>query len=588
MANDIKMRVSLSGVRNVISAFRRLKRAAKSFARAIGRTFRGVSNSVRHLGRNLRRLTIAMGALVGLTIKESASFETLKLRLKTVTGSAKEAEKVFNSLFKLSIGTQFTPKELIDAGILLRAFGQEGEDAVLAIGEAAAAMTKPIKDVAAVIGSLETEPLRRLGIEFEKVGTKGTATFRDKLGNEMSKTADGIDELRKMLLDVFSIKFGGTLKEASRTITGLLSTLKGHLQISFATVGDEISAVFKVFLDKLNSILVKFREDGTFKRLGEALEEFAIQFSAAVITMGQSFESFKNIAKNIGLVLEKAIILGFVKAIPILLQGLALGGQLFAKAALNRLPFVKFAMQKGPTAAASKELEDALAKLEQAIKPAADTMRDNIQAIKDEKAENKKPGAGEPGGDVLGGGVGSGRYWRRIGLGDLRKRRITANRLDPRKGLGQGFRTTSDANVKTLRSLGGSLKARAQGRLAAGFGSMVPQGHPARPPKLTSKQHETRALKQIARNTGALAALVGVTGGGSSGGGGASSGGSSAALGGGSSGGGGASGNSGAVIPARITQASGYPSMHNTSRKSRDVFQQQSQPMLDKMHAEDQ
>jgi len=561
MSNDLKFRISLKGMAAVLAAFKTLKFKARDLAKSMGRAFSRVARSVRTLGRHLRRLGVVFAGLIGLSIKNAATYETLKLRLKTVTGSAKEAEKVFNSLFKLSIKTQFTPRQLIEGAILLRAFGQEGEKSILAVAEAAAAMGKPIKDVAAVIGSLETEPLRRLGIEFEKVGTKGTATFRDKFGKEMERSADGIDNLRKMLLEVFSIKFGGTLVEASRTVTGLLSTLKGNVEAAFATVGAQISPVFKAFLDKLNVILTKaFKEGGPLEKLGAKLAEFGIQFSAAVLTMGQSMESFRNVVSDIADVIQTAMVVGMLKAVEVLKIGFKNSGiillEMFGRA-LGRMFLAPGQRSHAQTAGAQavKDLDAALARLLKEIKPMAERLKDNVDAIKDEVAQRKKAsGAGEAGGDVLGGGGGE-QTITSIGLGDLRKKRIRFGRLGARKR-GMGFRTTSDSEVNGFGG-SGSMRARAQARVA-GLGLGRPVGFippqiteatkkaqgfvpgmnfgqqiPVLPEKkyLTAKQLETKALKQIARNTGVLASKVGVVGG-------ATSGGSPA----GSGGGGGASG----------------------------------------------
>ena len=566
MANDLKMRITLKGISAVLSAFKTLKMRARDLAKSMGRAFSTVARSVRTLGRHLRRLGVVFAGLIGLSIKNAATYETLKLRLKTVTGSAKEAEKVFNSLFKLSIKTQFTPRQLIEGAILLRAFGQEGEKSILAVAEAAAAMGKPIKDVAAVIGSLETEPLRRLGIEFEKVGNKGTATFRDKFGKEIQRSAEGIDNLRKMLLEVFSIKFGGTLVEASRTVTGLLSTLKGNVEAAFATVGKQISPVFKAFLDKLNAILEKaFKEGGPLEKLGARLAEFGIQFAATVLTMGQSMDAFRNILSDVADVIQSAMVVGMVKAVEVLKIGFKNAGIILLEMigrALGRA-FLAPGQRSQPAAhQAFKDLEDALDRLKADIKPMADRLKGNVAALRaKDAARRESPGAGEAGADVLSGGV-AGSDDGSMQMSDLTTRRIGFRRLSARTKRQGTFRTSSKSFRREMGSmLVGGMRARAAARFgsqmfrqvaAAGKNAGNAGAAASQPQMLTAKQHETRALKQIAANTGALAAKVGVTGGGASSGGG----------------------------------GGGLAKLHPTSRKSRDVFQQQSQPMLDKMHKE--
>ena len=95
----------------------------------------GVDNKLQSLGQTAKQtatlLTTALGAAaVGAgakAVKTAGEFEMLRVRLKGLTGSQKEANRLFDEFNQIASQTPFSVQEVIDAGATLEAFGQDSE-----------------------------------------------------------------------------------------------------------------------------------------------------------------------------------------------------------------------------------------------------------------------------------------------------------------------------------------------------------------------------------------------------------------------------------------------------------------------------
>ena len=240
MARRSKMNVvSGAATGGAVSGIKRVTGATTGLFKAVG-LLSGVGGAA------------GIAALGVATIKQSFKFEALKLRLEAVTGSAQKARKIFGDVFGLFRKSPLLLEPLLNARILLEGIGVKGNAALKSVAEAAVAMGKDVVQVAQSVASLETEPLRRLGIEMRRVGEGGTLTFRDKMDRQIKLVGKSTEELRSQLLKVFSIRFGGFLGKAAMSGQGLFSTMVGNLQAAMAQVGDEFAGAVKKGLRKTN------------------------------------------------------------------------------------------------------------------------------------------------------------------------------------------------------------------------------------------------------------------------------------------------------------------------------------------------
>lgn len=209
-------------------------------------------------------------------IKAAGDFEALKLRLEAVTGSAAKAEQQFADTFALFLKTPLDLEPLIEAQIKLDNIGIQGTRALETLAGAASALGRDVNDVTSAFVSMETEPLRNMGITLKAIaGSTGarTISFFDRMGKEVTKTAKDAGELRMALLDIFDIKYGGFLGKLSASLNGLISSFKGLLKAAFGEVGNGLLPYAKTFVATLNEGLQSGIESGSLANLGKKIGE---------------------------------------------------------------------------------------------------------------------------------------------------------------------------------------------------------------------------------------------------------------------------------------------------------------------------
>lgn len=268
---------ALNKLNKMQGTMRKISSTGKRMGSLVSAGLSGIRKGVGLLLVPLKRAAIMSTALAltftTLSLKglnASGDIEALKLRLEGVTASAEDANRVFKETLNLSITSPFTPEEMVDARIGLLNIGQAGKGALENIGDAAAITQRPLVDLVSVLASLETEPLRRIGIELKRAGGSFEFTFRDKMQKVKSITAKGIDDARKALLSIFDVKYKRGMARFAEAWKGLVSTLQGNVKLAFANFGEGLMPAAKDFTDQINERLSKMTETGTFKEWGAA------------------------------------------------------------------------------------------------------------------------------------------------------------------------------------------------------------------------------------------------------------------------------------------------------------------------------
>jgi hypothetical protein len=245
-----------------------------------------------------RYTSILAAGTIGLGVAASnaaADYEALRLRLEAMTGSADRANEIFGNIVPFSARTPMRLDELVDARIILEGVGVSGMKALEGVADASAGMGRGIRDVALGVASLETEPLRRLGIEMRRAGEVAEFDFKDRLGKWQHVTASGTANIRESLVDIFEVKFSGSTSRLAKAMHGLRSTLLDVVKRSFAAVGDGINGPMKKAFSGIIETGNQFVEGGEAealgKRIGEALDTGMDSALAAFKTL-QEFRQF--------------------------------------------------------------------------------------------------------------------------------------------------------------------------------------------------------------------------------------------------------------------------------------------------------
>jgi hypothetical protein len=250
---------------------------------------------LRAFGRAVAPVTAATMLLGGAAVKADADYEALQIRLEAVTGSATRAAAIFKTTEAFAASTPMRLDDLVDAQIVLEGIGVKGAAALRNTADAAAGMGRNVTDLAMAVASLETEPLRRLGIDLKRTGEQAEFTFRDKMGNLQKLSAVGMQGARETLLGIFDTKFGGTTTKLAGSVHGLASTLGDVIKRTFAAIGNGFQPETKRMLDGLIGSINGYVESGEAealgKRIGEALDTGMDSALAAFKTL-QEFRQF--------------------------------------------------------------------------------------------------------------------------------------------------------------------------------------------------------------------------------------------------------------------------------------------------------
>lgn len=259
MAKELKYRIVVVGQKFALTALKKFQRAALTVAKSIGSAFK----KVLRIGAFLAGGGIVAAGIAA--IKASASYEMLQVRLEAVLGSGKKAAVMFDELRRFAAGTPLQLEDLIKAKIILEGVGVSGKKAFKGVAETAAVMGKSIEEVALAVASLENETLKRLGIKLNQTGDTFKFAFRNKAGKEITAVAKSAEEAREMLTSIFSVKFGGGLEKASRTLNGLVSTFRDKMKDALALIGDQMLPTIKSGFETANAALSKLTGSGLLK-----------------------------------------------------------------------------------------------------------------------------------------------------------------------------------------------------------------------------------------------------------------------------------------------------------------------------------
>ena len=247
----------VAGANKRLEKFTKVGNAAGKVANTIGAALLGVAGTVGFLAKEV--LTVG------------GRFESLKVQLKTTTGSAIGAEKAFKFIRDFAKNTPFQVEQVTDAFVKLNNFGIEPTTRTLtAFGDFASAMGKTLNDFIEAVTDATTgefERLKEFGIKTSSEGDRVKFTFRG-ITTEVGKNAT---EIQEFLTGISEQNFGGAMAEQMTTVGGLVSNLQdafSELMNSVAQMGplDEFKLLVQDLRDAAGG-----GKDGLAKVLAQTL-----------------------------------------------------------------------------------------------------------------------------------------------------------------------------------------------------------------------------------------------------------------------------------------------------------------------------
>ena len=177
------------------------------------------------LGTALAAATVAVGFKA---IKTAGQFEMLKARLVGLTGSQKEANRLFKEFNDIASQTPFSVQEVIDAGATLQAFGLDAENLLTGIADLAAFMQVDIATAAQNFG------------RAMNAGAGAADMFRDKGINQLVASFAGVDNVTELTLPEFQEALQKFIIDPAEPVAGATKLMAETLEGKFSNAGDAV------------------------------------------------------------------------------------------------------------------------------------------------------------------------------------------------------------------------------------------------------------------------------------------------------------------------------------------------------------
>jgi hypothetical protein len=278
------------GSREVVRSLDDIRRSARSATGKDG--IGGIQNAFQKLRSyvfSVRGLFAGLG--VGLVSKQfieaAATTEQYRLRLKALTGSGEEANRMFDDMSKFAGSVPFEYKDIMGAATQLTGIMKGGADEVRQ-------WMPLIADLAAVTG-LGIEQTTSQVVRMYSAGAASADLFRERGVLAMLGFQSGVsvsaEETRKKLMAAWedpASKFRGLTKELAGTWQGLLSMFSDRWflfrsRVMEAGPFDAIKSKLADLLEKIN----EFVEKGDFDRWADKTARAILITASAAATLAK-------------------------------------------------------------------------------------------------------------------------------------------------------------------------------------------------------------------------------------------------------------------------------------------------------------
>lgn len=211
-------------------------------------------------------------------ISTAASFETMKISLETVTGSAEKATIAFEGIKEFAANTPFSVEEVTQSFIKLKALGIEPTEANLrSFGNTSSAMGKSLNQMIEAVADAATgefERLKEFGIKATKEGDRATFVFqgvKTEIGNNAK-------EITAFLQSIGDENFGGAMEKQMDTANGAFSNFGDAVDNLSDALGEAgLTQVIKTTVQWMTSLVNSIADfvdgDSPIEKLTNKLEK---------------------------------------------------------------------------------------------------------------------------------------------------------------------------------------------------------------------------------------------------------------------------------------------------------------------------
>lgn len=203
-------------------------------------TLKSVGGGIVSLGKIALAAGGSIAGMGGVAIKAASQFETMGVSLETAfQGNKQAAADAKKQIIDFAAKTPYELEEVMRSFVKLKNMGlKPSQEALRAYGDTASAMGKSLNDMVEAVADAATgefERLKEFGIRSSAEGNKVKFTFQ----GVTTTVGKNSKEIEDYLIKLGKTKFAGGMESQSRTLSGLMSTLKDTINITLATLAEK-------------------------------------------------------------------------------------------------------------------------------------------------------------------------------------------------------------------------------------------------------------------------------------------------------------------------------------------------------------
>lgn len=207
-------------------------------------------------GRTAGTIGVGIAAALALPLKAAADMEAMNISLQTsFQGNQKEAKAAFDAINKFAAKTPYGLEEVMTGFIKLKNMGLDpSEEALTAYGNTASAMGKSLNDMVEAVADAATgefERLKEFGIKAKSEGDNVTFMFQG-VKTTVGKNSKEIEQYLKY---VGNVKFAGGIAAQSKSVNGMISTLKDGVVMAAAKIGTTMLPRLKELINQITPVI---------------------------------------------------------------------------------------------------------------------------------------------------------------------------------------------------------------------------------------------------------------------------------------------------------------------------------------------
>lgn len=209
-------------------------------------------------GRTAGAIGVGIAAALALPLKAAADMEAMNISLQTsFQGNQKEAKAAFDAINKFAAKTPYGLEEVMTGFIKLKNMGLDpSQEALTAYGNTASAMGKSLNDMVEAVADAATgefERLKEFGIKASSEGDRVTFMFQG-VKTTVGKNSKEIEQYLKY---VGNVKFAGGIAAQSKSVNGMMSTLKDGVVMTASKIGTTLLPRLKELMNQVTPVIDK-------------------------------------------------------------------------------------------------------------------------------------------------------------------------------------------------------------------------------------------------------------------------------------------------------------------------------------------